>query len=75
MKSKNNIIFLIVSVFLLSCVLFIVHTIPENEVLGTVYFFNGKNEKLNYPHLFIKNYQTIRSFPPNPQFFNVENFI
>ena len=45
MKSKNNIIFLIVSVFLLSCVLFIVHTIPDNEVLGTVYFFNGKTER------------------------------
>lgn len=45
MKSKNSIVFLIVSVFLLSCVLFIVHTIPENEVLGTVYFFNGKTER------------------------------
>ena len=30
---------------MLSCVLFIVHTIPENEVLGTVYFFNGKTER------------------------------
>ena len=30
---------------MLSCVLFIVHTIPDNEVLGTVYFFNGKTER------------------------------
>ena len=30
---------------MLSCVLFIVHFIPENEVLGTVYFFNGKTER------------------------------
>ena len=37
-------------------------------------FFNGKTQKINFPHLLAENNHTIGSFPPNPQFLYVENF-